>query len=262
MSRAAAELLRRSWVRPGVCRTARILGRLEFHQLDACFVRIVQIELPFAVAPDLRFFGPSPAILDELLLRRVNIRNAERNVIHHTKRLVARLRRNAQHVLDPVSSVRNLHVHPVIFALFHSAVPVHMKAKNIFIKFVFRRAIMHDKSRMHYALTDLPWIWLEVACISLNKPDAVAFGITYVNPLGTAPGCWQFANAARDEISAKLVQVCCLEHDQVQQAVTGRTSSLGQLDSLVTVHEHALLRAETRWIVCCVRETQETGIKN
>ena len=53
-----------SWfgVRTSVVGAARFFDGSEFHQLDAGVVRIVKIELPFAVAANFRFFGELHAV--------------------------------------------------------------------------------------------------------------------------------------------------------------------------------------------------------
>src|SRR5712672_2353659 len=112
MSRAAHELLRGSRMRAGVRGAAWLFGWLEFHQFDARFVRIVQVKLPFPVAANLRLFRALPAVFDELLPRRLNIWNAEGDMVHYAKRLMACVRRNIENVIDQVSTIRHLHIHP------------------------------------------------------------------------------------------------------------------------------------------------------
>ena len=51
-------------VRTSVLVAAGFFDGGEFHEFDAGFVGVVEIELPFAVAADLGLFGPSPAVLD------------------------------------------------------------------------------------------------------------------------------------------------------------------------------------------------------
>src|SRR5437870_451803 len=55
----------KSWfrVRASIFRTAGFLCRSEFHELDASVVRIVEIELPFAVAADFGLLGQLNAVV-------------------------------------------------------------------------------------------------------------------------------------------------------------------------------------------------------
>ena len=80
--------LRWSRVRAGVVGAARFLNGLKFHEFDAGVVGIVKIELPFAAAADFGFFVGLQAIFNELLLRRVNVCDAEGDVVHDTESMV------------------------------------------------------------------------------------------------------------------------------------------------------------------------------
>src|SRR5712692_491622 len=72
----------RPGMRTGIVGAAGFLHGSEFHQFDTGVVRVVEIELPFAVAADLGFLCESHAVLQELLLGGVDVRDTERDVIH------------------------------------------------------------------------------------------------------------------------------------------------------------------------------------
>ncbi len=58
-----------SGVRPSELGAAGFLDGLEFHEFDAGVVGIVEVELPFAVAADLGFFGELEAVVAERAVR-------------------------------------------------------------------------------------------------------------------------------------------------------------------------------------------------
>ena len=74
---------RRSWFRMirGVRMAAGFLGGLEFHELDAGHVRIVDVEGPFAVAADLGFVGGPEAVSAENGDRGLDVFDGEREMI-------------------------------------------------------------------------------------------------------------------------------------------------------------------------------------
>lgn len=129
--------------------TTGFFDRLEFHEFDAGFIGIVEVELPFAVAADLWFFARFPALLDELLVGGVNVGHAERNVIHYTESMVVGSRGNMQHVFNPVGPVGYLHVHPVRLTVFHPSMPIKAKAENVLVKVVFGRTVADNDSGMN-----------------------------------------------------------------------------------------------------------------
>jgi hypothetical protein len=74
--------------------TAGLFGGLELHELNAGVIRVIEIELPFAVAAELRFFAGLPAVFDELLLGSVNVGHSESDVIHYAERMFVGVVRN------------------------------------------------------------------------------------------------------------------------------------------------------------------------
>src|SRR5215469_26052 len=162
----------------GVVRTARFLDRSEFHQFDACSVGIVEIELPFAVAADFWLFGAVPAVCAQLLLRGVNVGNAQSDVIHHAKSVLVGVGGNVEHVFEPVGAVRDLHVDPVAFIVLHATMPVNTEAEDIFVEFVFGGAIENDKASVNQAGANLIGRRSGLAVsLGLDEDDRKAFGI-------------------------------------------------------------------------------------
>ena len=67
-------------------RAARLLHRLEFHQLNPRQIRIEQIELPLPVSAHLGFLAPLllPPMGFQKRLRFLHVHDAQRDVIQHT----------------------------------------------------------------------------------------------------------------------------------------------------------------------------------
>ena len=172
------------WLLSGEFRAARFFNRLEFHELDSGIVRIVEIQLPFAVASDFRLFGRLPAVLDKLVLGRMNVSDAKRNVIHDTDDVVAGIGRDIEHVFEPVGAVGHLHGDPTGLTFRHATLPVKVKAEDIFVKAVFRLTIADDDARMNQARAGLAGsLAIRVGCRQLHEGDDMAFGVLKVEVL-------------------------------------------------------------------------------
>src|ERR1017187_10617943 len=71
----------------GERRAARRLPRLRLHQLRPRQIRIVEIQLPLPIAPDLRRLSVQVyAARGQLLLCLRHARHAQRQMVHHTQR--------------------------------------------------------------------------------------------------------------------------------------------------------------------------------
>ena len=72
-------------MRPGEITATRLLHRFEVHQLDTHEIRIVKVELPFAVSAELRLFVAVrlPTVRLQRSLRFLDLRDPQRNVVHH-----------------------------------------------------------------------------------------------------------------------------------------------------------------------------------
>ncbi len=119
---------------------------LELHEFDAGVVGIVEIELPFAVAADFGLLAAGPTVFAKLRFRGVDVWDAEGDVVHDAECVMIRVGWDIEHVFDPVGAIRNLHVNPVRFVVFHSAVPIDMEAEDVFVKVIFGRAIVNNKA--------------------------------------------------------------------------------------------------------------------
>ena len=160
------------------CRAARLFYRLEFHAFHARTVGIVQIQLPLAVAPELRLFAQFSAVLDEHSLCLLDRGHSQRDMIHDAYHALARAGRDIEHVLEPVRAVRYLHAHPICFVVFHAALPVEVKAEHIFVEVIFDPPVVHNKSRMDDAKTDLAFRLFDgPRSRLLDKTYDMAFGI-------------------------------------------------------------------------------------
>src|SRR5271165_3452975 len=88
-----------------VRRTARLFCWRELHKLDAGLIWIVQIQLPFAIAADLRLLFGGESARHHAVVGRVNILHADGDVVHHAEGVLVRVWRHVQHVFDPVGAV-------------------------------------------------------------------------------------------------------------------------------------------------------------
>src|SRR5215468_3948753 len=137
-----------SWlrVRRGVRMAAWLARGGELHHLNTCSVGIVGVQPPFAVATYFRAVEPGKAVFVELVDRRVNIRNAEREMILHPEFFVVGVRGDVEHVLDPVRAVGDLNLVPIETIVFESTLPVEPEAQQVDIEFVFSRDIPHHEA--------------------------------------------------------------------------------------------------------------------
>ena len=121
----------------------------EFHKFDAGVVGIVEVELPLAVAADFGLCGGLPAVLDELLLGGVDVRDAKSDMIHNAEGVVIGVWRNIDHELDPVTAIGDLKRHPVSLVFLHAAMPVRTEAEEVFVEMLFGGAVADDEAGMN-----------------------------------------------------------------------------------------------------------------
>ena len=120
--------------------------RCEFHEFDASFVGVVEIELPFAVAADFGFFGEWRAVFAELFLRRVNVGDAESDVVHDAEEMFVLAGWVVKHEFEPVGAVGDLERDPRGFVVFHSAVPIGAEAEDVFVEMFHGGAVANDEA--------------------------------------------------------------------------------------------------------------------
>src|SRR5215467_14486258 len=145
-----SEERKKSWfgMRSGEFGAARFFFGSKFHEFDAGFIRIVNIELPFAVATEFGFFCEFCAVLDQLCFRSLNVNDAESDVVHHAEKVFVLAGSIVKHVLKPVRTVWNLERNPTSFVVFHSAMPIRAEAQQILVKLILSGAVLHDKASM------------------------------------------------------------------------------------------------------------------
>jgi hypothetical protein len=132
----------------GELRAAGSLRGLEFHEFNAGLVCVVDVKLPFAIASDFRFFAGFDSGFHDLGFESVDVRNAERDVIHNAEGAFVSVRCDVEHILDPLVALGDLHSHPVVFVVRHAAVPVGAEAEFIDVEAVCGLAIVHDEAGM------------------------------------------------------------------------------------------------------------------
>src|SRR6266850_7816150 len=76
----------------------------------------------------------------------MDVRNAERDVIHDAPKAFVGTERDVNHEFDPVCSVRDLQGDPIGLVIFHPAMPIRAKSQNVFVEVLHSRAIAHDEA--------------------------------------------------------------------------------------------------------------------
>ena len=165
-------------MRPSVLGAAGLLRGCEFHEFDTRVVGIVEVKLPFAVAADFRLFAAAPTVLAKLLFRGVDVGDAEGDVVHDAESVMVCVDWDVEHVFDPAGAVGDLHVHPAGFVVFPSAVPVEVKAKDVFVKAIFGGAVFDDEAGVKNARADLfGGSSKHGARVKLHEDDGITLGI-------------------------------------------------------------------------------------
>src|SRR5580700_2815900 len=140
------------WMRPRELRTARLLRRFKLHQLHPRQIRIKHVKLPFSVPSNLRPFVAMslPAVRFHDPLSLLHVHHTQRDVIQHARKPQIRMLRLIQHILQPVSPVRNLDRHPIRLVGLHAPTPVRTKAQQVTIKVILHFAAVHQKPGMNH----------------------------------------------------------------------------------------------------------------
>ena len=89
-----------------------------------------------------------PAMRFHDRLRLLHVRDAKRNVIHHSRESQIHVLGLVQHIFQPVGAVRNLHRHPIVrCARLIRAMPVKSETENVAIELVFGVAVIDHEIR-------------------------------------------------------------------------------------------------------------------
>ncbi len=92
--------------------------------------------------------------------------------------MVVCIGRNIEHVFDPVGAVGDLHVDPVGFVVLPSALPVKVKAKDVFVEAILGSAVLNDKAGVKNARADLfGGSSKHGARVKLHEDDGITLGI-------------------------------------------------------------------------------------
>ena len=166
-------------------RTARLLGRHEFHQLNPRKIHVEHIQLFLPIQANLLVLVPVrfPSVRNQDSFRLVHVRDSQRYVIHHSSSAQIRIGPHGQHVLKPIRTIRHLHRHPVRVARIVPAMPVHMKAKYVVIERVRSRLVSNDCARMNQPSRARGGNrrWLRLRFRPLHKFDFVPIRIAHVS---------------------------------------------------------------------------------
>ena len=131
-----------------------------------------------------------------------------------------RVRRNVQHVFDPIFAIWHLYFIPVYAFVLEATVPIEPKAKNIAIQVVFRCYVPYDESGVKHAAADLVERNLVVGRGErpLDKGDAILFGVAHFKV--RRPTC-SIGNCSNSDATGQEV-AAHFDH------VVGRESDFGQ----------------------------------
>ncbi len=214
--------MEQSWfrMRASVVGAAGFLNGSEFHEFDTSVVRIVEVELPFAVAADLRFFVAAPSVLAKLRFRGVDVGDAESDVVHDAESVMVSVGRDIEHVLDPIGAVGDLHVHPAGFVIFPSAMPVDVEAENVFVEAIFCGAVVDDEP----GVDQVKIVWRGQWVARLAKRSTCRLDESNLVPLGIEDReeraycvihslAFAYLYLLRDEISPEFFDVLSGERD-------------------------------------------------
>ena len=127
-----------------IFRAAGFLNGSKFHKFDASSVGIVEIELPFAAAADLGFFGERCTVFDELGFGGLDVGDAESDVIHDTEKAFIVVFGNIEHEFDPVGAVGDLQRDPIVVVVCPATVPVRAEAEDVFVEVLHGWAVVYD----------------------------------------------------------------------------------------------------------------------
>ena len=138
-------------------RAARLLDRLRLHQFRARQVRVVEIELPLAVASDLRAFGRSQAAAQHRLVA-VPARSARPSAMWFITPSVRALGFFTFSMYSNQSrAVRHAHVHPVGPLVRHAAVPELAESEDVAVQGIERRAVRDRRAHVDDPLRHARW---------------------------------------------------------------------------------------------------------
>jgi len=223
-----------SWfgVRGGEFGAARFLHGRELHEFDASFVGVVEIELPFAVAADFGFFGKRGAVFAELFLCCVDVRDAERDVVHDAEKMFVLSGWVVEHEFEPVGAVRNLERDPARFVVFHAAMPVRAEAEDVFVEAFHFFAIADDEA----GVNDLYASWRVSVHVgqpvNMEERNRMAFGIAHLEArIYLVSFVFVFGDsrrfyALRHEIPSHFVDIVRCDRDLLNEIALTRRSLL------------------------------------
>src|SRR5258707_1630585 len=123
----------RSWsrMRRRVRMAAGFASGRELRDLHARVIRIINVQPTFTVAPNSRAGNLLRSILANSLRSSLDFRYAEGKMILRAKRFVIGGRRNVQHVLNPIVTVRNLQLVPINPLVLPAPLPRQLQAQPI-----------------------------------------------------------------------------------------------------------------------------------
>jgi len=75
-------------------------------------------------------------------------------MILHAQFLMARLRGDIQHILEPIISIRHLNHVPVRFVIRLPAMPKHFEAECVLVKTTLGLGIVHHKTGVNHPVAD------------------------------------------------------------------------------------------------------------
>ena len=197
---------------------------LEFHELDAGAVGVVEVGLPLAVAAHLGaiVFGREAVFFVERGDGGFHVGNAEGEVVEDADVVGGEVFGGGggavadHHVLEPVVAVGDLLGDPVEGAGLHGAEPVGTEAEEVAVEVVFVGAIVDEVADVDDAGADgVGGDRYGVRVGGLEELDAIAFGVGGFEPGGAVGGGVEFGDVrvVGEEVVAEAGGVGGVEGD-------------------------------------------------
>src|SRR5436190_12850154 len=163
------------------------VDRIRLHQLASSAIRVIEIQLPFAVDPRANLEGPRVAFAGGTSLkigeRLRQIGHLKADMVQRPERFQVRLL-VIEHELDVVRAVGHAHVDPAKRLAILASAPELSKAQNLTIEFQSRFKPTHNDSKVSHvsryarAIKSLPLIANSPAIgLILNDLDRVAIRV-------------------------------------------------------------------------------------
>ena len=187
----------------------------------------------------------------------------EREMILYATLLFVGVWRNVEHVFDPVVSIRNLNLPPVIVGVLEATVPIHAEAEKVSVEAVFDRGVLDDESGMDHASANLlSRRGEEARGRELDEGNGVALRIEKLEMLDAVGIFLDVAGGdfVRCEVAAHLFDVGSGEGDFGEEICGSAGGYLEELNLLAVVD--GVTGIGDPGAACCAgRQTENMGVE-